>query len=108
LTSKRVKQTSFPFDSFFRPGFKENLFLSVYDLNQLLVNIKLKSLTIISSMAKQSSDTTLNISFELLINYSNANFYLYLNNKKWNKFYSVTSGEYNCRNIMRSVYDAVL
>ena len=99
MYSKRVSKLQSPDDSFINPGFKKNLFPPIYNVNQLPLNEKLKPLGIISTKVNRTSDA-LNISFELLLNNSTADVFLYQNNVKKDMFYSITSGEYTFRNIM--------
>jgi len=92
--SLKVKITSQEFT--FRHEIKKTIFPHIYDNENLLEDNNLKPVKLFSRETKTvSRKEKIQIPFELLIENSPADVFLYLNGQKLDMYYSIQSGRYS-------------
>ena len=75
---------------------KKNMFPQICDEETLLVDTHLKGLKLLTSVPKTvSTKKKVRIIFELSIQTSTANVFLFINGQKTDMFYSITPGKYS-------------
>lgn len=74
---------------------KKNMFPQICDEHTLPVASNLNGLRLLTSTPKTVSTKKIRISFELSVHVSTANVLLFVNEKKIDMFYSVSSGKYS-------------